>query len=757
MANESDFRAHLLITESDVIRIDDTSKPPFNNRGLDPFEHGSTLSSGLESVLEAYTRIQSSDSLSDEDIRLFEVVLPEGEKFSTKTMYDFLAAEGMTVNSVRDQRHAIVSTTQSQFETLRKRIGMYTSQERKFAKFQGIEGFRFPDPMDKQAPSLQELIRSKMAEIPVDVEIQEHQLTGQIGAKGQANAEKRLIADIQAKGGSIVSNPFQLSDGTPVIRAKIPVGQLRAISEHTVICRVAPTGFYGTAPAACIPAQNPVYLNPQVSLDDLPIVVVLDTGVRFPPELADVVIEHWTPTDAEPSNDPHGTFVASKVAFADVGNQMFNGIMTPRARIIDCNIRGRDPHSDSDRLISDQTMILRIKEAVLRYKDISKIFNLSSAAEVPIQGDEISLLAYELDDLSREYGVKFVLATGNHRLYETQDSLEEILQDDDIQIAAPADAMLNISVGAIVGMDNDKSISKRMDVAPYSRIGPGFRGFRKPDLVTFCATVNKKGNTLADPYAFVIGENGTWGLQSGTSLAAPVVAGDLAEITRFVPEHDILLAETLLYHGAELPILSKKKISRDENAFYGNLYGRGISMPMSSMFSTPDRVTFLHRGTMSKRQKQHVKFLMPGICSEKLDMKKRNKKINVIVTCVTQPPINPKKGEEYLSAYVEASLHSINGNGKLVPHNPPESDGRKEWDTCYHFYLPYSSFSNGDWEVWLELHTRYDIDEAQEIDYALAITIEDLTHTLHLYDSIVEEAKGRFPAAVQMVRLPVRM
>ena len=54
MANESDFRAHLLITESDVIRIDDTSKPPFNDRGLDPFEHGSTLSSGLESVLEAY-------------------------------------------------------------------------------------------------------------------------------------------------------------------------------------------------------------------------------------------------------------------------------------------------------------------------------------------------------------------------------------------------------------------------------------------------------------------------------------------------------------------------------------------------------------------------------------------------------------------------------------------------------------------------------------------------------------------------------
>jgi hypothetical protein len=47
------------------------------------------------------------------------------------------------------------------------------------------------------------------------------------------------------------------------------------------------------------------------------------------------------------------------------------------------------------------------------------------------------------------------------------------------------------------------------------------------------------------------------------------------------------------------------------------------------------------------------------------------------------------------------------------------------------------------------------VEDAQEIEYALAITIEDLTQTLNLYDEIVAEAQGRFPA-VQMVRLPVR-
>ena len=57
----------------------------------------------------------------------------------------------------------------------------------------------------------------------------------------------------------------------------------------------------------------------------------------------------------------------------------------------------------------------------------------------------------------------------------------------------------------------------------------------------------------------------------------------------------------------------EKKITRDDNAFYGNLYGRGIANPLASMFSTA-HVTFLHRGTMNKKFKQHAKFLMPSVC-----------------------------------------------------------------------------------------------------------------------------------------------
>jgi hypothetical protein len=137
-------------------------------------------------------------------------------------------------------------------------------------------------------------------------------------------------------------------------------------------------------------------------------------------------------------------------------------------------------------------------------------------------------------------------------------------------------------------------------------------------------------------------------------------------------------------------------------------------------------------------------------------MSKRNAKVKITVTCVTQSPVDNNKGEEYLGAYVNASLHIINGKGTSGSKNPSETDGRKEWDTCFHFEQTLSSLSSGDWEVWLQLHTRYDVKDDQEIEYALAITIEDLTDSLNLYEEIVNEAQNRFPA-VQLVRLPVRL
>lgn len=755
-----DFRPHLLITGDDVETLENVKQARSKDMRLDRREHGTKLSTGLQEIVSAYSRVQETDSLRDEDIRLFEVVLQEGEKFSNKTLREFLEQEGMAIASVQDSRHAIVSSSKAKFDSLQRRVGNYRDSKRSTKKFQYIDSFGFPDPIQKQAPSIKAMFEKK-ARFPLDVEIMEQLLPKGTDPHIQIRAEERLAELIRQKQGVIRSKPYKLSDGTPVIRAEIPLESLAEISSDTIVSRVVPTSFYGTAPMYAVPAPQRMVLDPSISIDNLPIVAVLDSGVDFPPELEPLIIEHWTPNGVQPGDKRHGTNVASKVVFNNLGEQLASGVLTPRARIIDCNIRGFDPDSnkpDRPELICNSTMIARIKEAVLRFKDITKIFNLSSSEEHPIQGDEISILGYELDVLAVQHGVKFTISAGNHYLYRSQNSLKDILQDDDIRIAAPSDSLLNIAVGAIVGSEHKESLSRQYDVAPYSRIGPGFRGFRKPDLVSYAGTMTRNDFVLPDEYSMMIASGGQLAFEAGTSFAAPTVAGDLAEISQSVPDQDILTSEALLYHGAEMPIseASKRKITRDENAFYGNIYGRGISNPTISMYSTAHRVTFLHRGCINKKIKQHAKFLMPSVCDKQFDMSKRDKKIKVTVTCVTQPPVDKTKGAEYLGAYINASLHSRNGKDKLITNNPSESDGRKEWDTCFHFEQSYSSFHGGDWEIWLELHTRYDVEDDQEIDYALAITIEDLTQSLNLYDSIINEAQARFPA-VNSVRLPIRI
>lgn len=749
------FKPHLLIPEPEVDYIDQTPPRGPKKEDVDHYEHGSVLSNGLQEIVAAYTKVRGVDSLCDEDIRVFEVLLPEGEKFSNKTLRDFIEGEGMSIRSVHDERRATVVTSGARFDTLQGRIGKYRDGERINKSFRDIECFRFPDAVEKQAPSIKEKFLAEIGSETLDVEIREIKLDDHVGMERQVHAEKRLISRIKQSGGELRSEPFTLADETRIIRAGITVNSLKEISTDTLVDHVSPTSFYGTAPAFCVPNTVGFVLDPDVKLEELPIVAVLDSGVDFPDTLKPVIIEHWAPTGAALGDCSHGTSVASKVAFADTGIQIASGVLTPRARIIDCNVCGHDPESKYSDSVSNPTMIKRITEAVERYKDITKIFNFSSAGKKPIEGDKISNLGYELDVLALKYGVQFIISAGNHELYKTEDSLQSILDDDDARIAAPSDSMLNISVGAIVGQDHKGSLSKKYEIAPYSRIGPGFLGMRKPDIVTLAGTTLKTGNAPADDYSMMIGANNQLAIDAGTSFTAPVIAGDLAQISSSLPDGDIFLAKTLLYHGAKLPIDSgKEKVQRDDAAFYGDLYGRGMSDMVESMYSTMHKVTFLHSGTMNKKFKQHVKFLMPGVC-DGLDMAKRNKKVRVVVTCVTQSPIDSNKGTEYLQAYVSASIHSKNGKGKMVNSNPSETDGRKKWDTCYHFETPYSSFASGDWEIWLELHTRYDISDEYDIPYSLAITVEDLTQSLNLYTSIVAEAKGRFPA-VNMVRIPIR-
>jgi hypothetical protein len=218
-----------------------------------------------------------------------------------------------------------------------------------------------------------------------------------------------------------------------------------------------------------------------------------------------------------------------------------------------------------------------------------------------------------------------------------------------------------------------------------------------------------------------------------------VVAGDFAEIMSIVPDHNILLTKALLYHNA-MPVWDEENITEDELAFAHHLYGRGISNVDGSKYSSPSCVTFVRIGTLNRTTKERVSIYMPQI----LAAQKGRNVAKVSVTCMSMPPVDRTKGTEYLGAYIRASLKKSHANGdKLIPVPQEFKEGRQRWDVCHQFRKLFSRFNAGDWQVWLELLSRWD-GKNDDVLYALVVTIEDVSETLDIYSEI--EALNRYQA-----------
>lgn len=736
----SDQLQHLWIPDEEVEQLDKKARPPIKDYGLDHSQHGAVLSSGLQNVMTAYSHLKD-DSLSDEDLVIFKMVLPESEDIYTRR--EIATKEGLKINAVKDKQHAVVSTNKKMFTRLQERVGKYR-ESGSLNYFQYVDKFEPLSIEDKQSKGLALYLEENQDKLRIDIQVM---LVPNLDPEVRDRAVERLESEIRRTNDQHYVNRYELSDGTPVIRADMPMKDVDRLSEDSAVFRVEQTSFFHLGHSGIHLSGRDFQLDPSIKPEELPVVVVLDSGVEFPDNLKDLVPVHWKAPDVSGTGSDHGTEVASKVVFSHIGVQLTDPYLKARARVIDCDIYG-----DSDNVPTDK-MSERIREAVDAFHDVAKIYNLSSNTTVPIDGGELSILGYQLDVLMWKYHVKFVISAGNHEFATYDSTLEEILQETDKRIAEPADSMLGITVGAVAGIDIPGAYSRAGELTAYTRTGPGFAGFYKPDLVAFGANIQRVGSKLQvvrEPYAFVMGRNGKLGLDAGTSFTAPVVAGDLAEVYATLPTDDILLAEALLYNGAE-KIWETSKITKEDAIQMGHYYGRGLSVPENCKYSAPNRVTFLRMGSLKKKTKEHVKFLMPSIQAAV----KGNNTTKVTITCITDSPFDKNKGAQYLGASITASLHKLTQSGKLANGNDTTGDNRGKWDTCNHFSKTFSGFGGGMWEVWLDLFTKWDIDDDMEIPYYLAITIEDLTKTNDIYQAVIKESGGRYKP-ISAVRIPVR-
>lgn len=731
-------RSHLWIPDEEVKQVPKVPTSRNTPRDVVFSEHGRKLSSSLQKIKQNLDETNKDNSLIDSDLVVFRVELSEGDAIqSKKKIFD---ANGMYINAVKNDRSAVVSTSKQQFQILKNKIEVYAQKGRGKTYFNDIDDFKPYSGIEKNSNELRKLIYIQKPPETIDVQLM---LIPNLRSSVYSVAAEKITKKIVDNGGAIQEAAYYLSDNTPVIRAIIPSSSLSHYENDIAIYRIEETHFFSAdlVETSTIPPSN-FTLDSDIDYNLLPAVAILDSGVDFSKPLDSILISHWIPPSSTGGNSEHGTKVASRVAFNYLGESTTTKILQPRVRIIDCNIL--------DGNVPENILITRIQQAVATHKEITKIFNLSINALTPIEGDEMSILGYELDMLQIKNNIQFIISAGNHRVWETETDLSNIIDDDDARISNPADSMLSIVVGSVVATEHKGSLSGKNIVAPYSRIGPGFAGFSKPDMSAYSGTVIVTSDgyyTPADDFSNVITKRNQIVPDAGTSFSAPIVAGDFAEILGIIPDENVLLAKALLYHNAK-PLWEDDDMDEEELILAHNLYGKGLSSINDSKFSSPSRVTFVRTGTLNKETKERVTIFMPSILAAQAG---RNV-AKVTVTCISQPPVDRTKGNQYLGAYIRASLKKSHPlKEKLLSVQQEHREGRKKWDICHQFTKVFSQFHAGDWQVWLELFSRWD-EKKVDVPYALVITIEDISGTLDVYSEI--EALNRY-RALNTIRLRI--
>lgn len=733
-------KPHFWIPDEEVEHIPKTPQGRSKPSGKIFSKHGRKLSRELESVKQSLIECHEDDSFGDSDLCVFKVELLDGIKVQDQQgLFD---DTGLNLNVVRDMQRAIVSTSRGTFRKISDDIDEYSRSGKYKTRFDYIESF---SPLVGDDKSTSELKKTLIQLAPNVIDIQ-LMLIPNLRHNEYESALRNLLEKIKKYAGDIQDQPYYLSDNTPVVRVIIPSSTLSHYENDSAIYRIEGTRFFRSGDndyADSIPLTAKI--SSDIDLDNLPIVAVLDSGVSFSPPLSELIVDHWKPEGTADGDTVHGTKVAGKIVCSNFDAQLQQQELKPRAKILDCCIL--------DGEIPENTLIKRIQSTVNTFADSVKIYNLSLNSSDPIEGDEMSIVGYELDVLQNRKKVQFVVSAGNHDLWKTQNSLTDILDDDDSRVSPPADSMLSIVVGTVIGNDYPESLSQKNQIAPYSRRGPGFAGFFKPDITAYGGTVVKDKNHAfvpRDQYSSVILPDGKIVSDCGTSFSAPDVAGALAEIYSDYTEQDILLAKALLYHCA-VPIWENETTLEDDDlAELHNLYGRGVVSVEDSRFSKPSKVTFVRTGMLNKLMKDRIKIYMP----DNLAALKGNNTAKVTVTCLSQPPVDRTKGSEYLGAYIRASIKKSNSNNPDLLDNVPLKfkEGRRKWDVCHHFSRLFSRFSAGDWQIWLEMFSRWE-EKLADLPYALVVTIEDMSESLDIYQDIA--SLNRY-SPVNTIRIKVK-
>ena len=475
-------------------------------------------------------------------------------------------------------------------------------------------------------------------------------------------------------------------------------------------------------------------------------VAVVDSGIEQTVSAMRGLVDgvhHFLPPGTSATDGAHGTLVGSRVVFGDnLEEDTGTRRLSPACKVVDVSIFGADANGQIVGPYENE-MIRILDQIVPSLAPQVKIFNLSLSMERAVQRNRFTDLAHELDFLSREYDVLFVVAAGN--IASPNGAFPSHFVHDTTRIQSPAESLLALTVGSIAKHTTSSTLSRTDEVSPFSCRGPGSDSGVKPEVVAH------GGNLLSDwklsprTSAYGIHASGRkLAYDVGTSFAAPLVSQGAARILGQYPNASANLIKALLCHFVR-PALEPTSLGLDPGTFCGF----GEPDIDSCLVSPQSSVTYIHEGQITSAEYEFVKFHVPA----SLATADGRSHLRVRATLVYNPRVNRNNQSEYSMARMSVGLMKPQVTGsRLEGVTSQYPNHYLAWNPVLHVSKNFAtSYVTGEWEMRLRLRTRGGLSSAHVQNYALVIEVIDLLNGGDIYREIADEY-GTIYSAVPLDR-----
>ena len=351
--------------------------------------------------------------------------------------------------------------------------------------------------------------------------------------------------------------------------------------------------------------------------DDLPVVGILDSGVNDHPLLQDIIIarEAFPPELGDADAWGHGTAVSGVTTLGDLRNQLNQPEIRRVAKIVSAKVVTDQGKFHERRLLPKQ---MRAAIEKIKIEHNCRLFVISLGdVKARYEHGRVGPWAATLDELARELDVLIFVSAGNrsprggNAIEQSRTQYPAYLLEDSNRICEPAGAANVITVGSIanssgVGPKHQadahlQPITQELEPSPFTRVGPGAGGIRKPDFIDLGGTmvydaVGQKLQTA--PYlaeAGIITTNSDFLRQmlsskSGTSFSTPMLAHKAAQLLRRFPTASSNLIKALMVGAAAVPEETDKCLQHQEDPDKVRVYGNGLVDPLKAAYSDDHRV-----------------------------------------------------------------------------------------------------------------------------------------------------------------------